>query len=145
LDAWFERYDFSKFQRNLVWKLNLNLIKPRQGHMARSGWLVPVRLDHCRGTLDLTGSGRTRCARTDSLKWIYLNRSIKIERTRKEEERAHRLGFTIRRRCQGPRLGSECRRRSRASRSRGRRGRCVIRLQRIYNFWCSMLVFTPFA
>jgi hypothetical protein len=27
---------------------------------------------------------------------------------------------------------------------RGRR-RCVIRLKRIYNFWCSMLVFTPFA
>jgi hypothetical protein len=22
---------------------------------------------------------------------------------------------------------------------------CLIRLQRIYNFWCSMLVFTPFA
>jgi hypothetical protein len=24
-------------------------------------------------------------------------------------------------------------------------GRGVIRLQRIYHFWCSMLVFTPFA
>jgi hypothetical protein len=23
--------------------------------------------------------------------------------------------------------------------------KCVIRLKRIYNFWCSMLVLTPFA
>jgi hypothetical protein len=61
----------------------------RGRHAARSGWLVPIRVDQGCGPLDLKWIERTRSTDTSSFKWSDLGFWISIGRTiRIREERS---------------------------------------------------------